>query len=108
MRATKTQKMAQTAILIAIIFMMAFTPIGYFRTAGLEISLITIPVVIGAMLIGPGAGALLGGLFGLTSFYQCFGMSPVGAMLLSIHPFYTFLVCVRTRLLMGRLTGFLL
>lgn len=107
MRSTKTIKMAQMAILIAVVLIMAFTPLGYLKTVGLEISLITIPVAIGAMVIGPGAGAVLGAVFGLTSFYQCFGMSQFGAMLLSINPLYTFLVCVPTRILMGYLAGVL-
>ncbi|MBR4059648.1 MAG: ECF transporter S component [Lachnospiraceae bacterium] len=99
--------MAQMAILIAVVLIMAFTPLGYLKTVGLEISLITIPVAIGAMVIGPGAGAVLGAVFGLTSFYQCFGMSQFGAMLLSINPLYTFFVCVPTRILMGYLAGVL-
>jgi uncharacterized membrane protein len=107
MRSTKTIKMAQMAILIAVVLIMAFTPLGYLKTAGLEISLITIPVAIGAMVIGPGAGAVLGAVFGLTSFYQCFGMSAFGAVLLGINPLYTFLVCVPTRILMGYLAGIL-
>ena len=107
MRQTKTVKMAQTAILAAIILGMSFTPLGYLRTAGLEVSLITIPVAIGAMVVGPEAGAFLGLLFGATSFYQCFGMSPFGAALLGINPFFTFLVCVPTRMLMGWLTGWI-
>lgn len=107
MRNAKTIKMAQMAILIAIVLIMAFTPLGYLKTVGIEISLITIPVAIGAMVIGPGAGAVLGAVFGLTSFYQCFGMSAFGAMLLSINPLYTFLVCVPTRILMGYLAGVL-
>lgn len=107
MKEKKVVKMAQMAVLTAIILIMAFTPLGYLRTGGLEISLITIPVVIGAMITGPAAGAFLGGVFGITSFYQCFGMSPFGAMLLSINPFLTFCVCVPTRILMGYLTGIL-
>ena len=107
MRSTKTIKMAQMAILIAVVLIMAFTPLGYLKTVGLEISLITIPVAIGAMVIGPLAGAVLGAVFGITSFYQCFGMSPFGAMLLSINPFLTFLVCVPTRILTGYLAGVL-
>lgn len=107
MRSTKTIKMAQMAILIAVVLIMAFTPLGYLKTVGLEISLITIPVAIGAMVIGPLAGAVLGAVFGLTSFYQCFGMSQFGVMLLSINPLYTFLVCVPTRILMGYLAGVL-
>ncbi len=96
-----------TGMMIGIILLMSFTPLGFLRTAGLEVSLITIPVAIGAMIIGPRAGLLLGTVFGLTSFYQCFGMSPFGAALLGINPFLTFLVCVPTRALMGWLTGIL-
>ena len=107
MRSTKTIKMAQMAILIAIVLIMAFTPLGYLKTPMVEISLIPIPVAIGAMVIGSGAGAVLGAVFGLTSFYQCFGMSAFGAMLLSINPLYTFLVCVPTRILMGYLASVL-
>ena len=69
-----TTYMVEMALLIAIILIMAFTPI-------------------------------LGGVFGLTSFIQCFGMSAFGAMLLSINPAGTFVVCFVTRLVMGWLTG---
>ena len=75
------------------------------RTAGLEITLIVVPVAVGAVTLGPAAGAILGGVFGVTSFIQCFGMSPFGAALLGINGFLTFLVCVPTRILMGWLTG---
>ena len=107
MKNKKTLEMVQMAVLIAIILIMAITPLGYLRTGGLEISLMTVPVVIGAMSVGPGCGAVLGLAFGLTSFYQCFGMSAFGAALLNINPFLTFLVCVPTRALMGYLSGVL-
>ena len=48
---------------------------------------------------------VLGAVFGLTSFAQCFGADAFGAALLSINPFLTFLVCVPTRTLMGFLAG---
>lgn len=85
-----TTYMVEMALLIAIILIMAFTPIGYIKTFGLEITLIVVPVAVGAVVLGPTAGAILGGVFGLTSFIQCFGMSAFGAMLLSINPAGTF------------------
>ncbi len=100
-----TKYLVEMALLVAIILIMAFTPIGYIRTGGLEITLIVVPVAVGAVTLGPAAGAILGAVFGITSFIQCFGMSAFGAMLLSINPFFTFLVCVPTRILMGWLTG---
>lgn len=101
----KTRKLVQMAILIAIMLIMAFTPLGYLKIGMIEISFMTIPVVIGAILLGPAAGAILGGVFGLTSFIQCFGMSAFGATLLSINPVLTFLVCMVPRILMGYLAG---
>ena len=81
-----TKYLVEMALLVAIILIMAFTPIGYIRTAGLEITLIVVPVAVGAVTLGPAAGAILGGVFG-------------------INGFLTFLVCVPTRILMGWLTG---
>lgn len=97
--------LTQLALLSAIVWLMAFTPIGYLHTAGLEISFLTIPVAVGAIILGPAAGAILGFQFGLSSFIQCFGMSEFGVMLLSINPIFTFIVCVVSRTLMGWLTG---
>ena len=98
--------MVETALLGAIIVVMAFTPLGYLKTAtGLEITFIMIPVVIGAATVGPSAGAILGGVFGITSFIQCFGMSAFGSTLMGINPVLTFLVCVPTRILAGFISG---
>ena len=104
-RKARTLWMVQTAILTAIIILMAFTPLGYIKTAGLEITFIMIPVAVGAILMGPKTGALLGTVFGLTSFIQCFGLSAFGAILLQINPFYTFIVTMVPRILMGWLVG---
>ncbi len=101
----RTLKVVQLGLFTAIILLMAFTPLGYIKTAGLEITLLVVPVTVGAIVLGPVAGAILGGIFGLTSFIQCFGMSPFGAMLLGINPIGTFIVCILARVLMGWLTG---
>ena len=100
-----TKQFVEMALLTAIIVLLAFTPIGYIRTLGLEITLIVVPVTVGAVTLGPTAGAVLGAVFGITSFIQCFGMSPFGAVLLGINPLSTFVVCVVSRDLMGWLTG---
>lgn len=102
---SRTLRMVQLALFIAIILLMAFTPIGYIKTPGVEITLIVIPVTVGAIVLGPVSGAILGGVFGLTSFIQCFGLSVFGGMLLSINPIGTFIVCIIPRVLMGWLTG---
>lgn len=101
----RTLKVVQLGLFTAIILLMAFTPLGYIKTAGLEITLLVVPVAVGAIVLGPTAGAILGGVFGLTSFAQCFGASPFGAVLLGVNPVGTFVVCVVARVLMGWLTG---
>lgn len=105
MKNQNTLKLVQLGLFTAIILLMAFTPLGYIKTPGLEITLLVVPVTVGAILFGPVGGAILGGVFGITSFVQCFGMSPFGAMLLSINPVGTFIVTIVARVLMGWLTG---
>lgn len=96
----------EIAFLVAIIALMAFTPIGYIKTAGVEITLITIPVIVGAVLLGRRVGALLGLVFGATSFIQAFsGLSAFGLACFTINPLLCFVMCVPTRVLMGYLTG---
>lgn len=95
-----------TAILIAIIIILSFTPLGYLKTPLVEITFITVPVVIGAVSLGPVGGAILGTVFGITSLIQCFGISAFGAALFQISPFFTVLVCIIPRLLMGLICGF--
>lgn len=97
--------LTQLALLSAIVWLMAFTPIGYLHTAGLEITFILIPVIVGGIVLGPAAGSVLGLQFGITSFIQCFGISFFGAALLSINPLLTFLLCIVPRTLMGFLVG---
>ena len=79
-----TRQFVEMALLVAVILLLAFTPLGYIRTLGLEITLIVVPVTVGAVTLGPAAGAVLGAAFGITSFIQCFGMSPFGGVLLGI------------------------
>lgn len=65
----KIREMAQTAIFGAIIVIMAFTPmLGYIPLGFTRATIIHIPVILGALALGPKRGAALGFLFGLTSF----------------------------------------
>lgn len=101
----KTVKMVQLAILAALILVMAFTPLGYLKAGVVSITFIMIPVGVGAILLGPAGGAILGGIFGLTSFVQCFGMDYFGTTLMGINPVFTFIMCMAPRILMGWFCG---
>ena len=90
-----------TAIFIAIIVVMSLTPIGYLKMGTIEISLLAIPVALGAALLGVGGGALLGLAFGVTSLIQCFGMSAFGTALMGINPLFTAILCIVPRVLVG-------
>lgn len=101
----KTLKLVQMGVLIAIMLIFAFTPIGYLKIGVIEITFMTIPVAVGAIILGPVCGAILGGVFGLTSFIQCFGTSAFGVFLLGLNPVLTFLICMIPRILCGWLGG---
>ena len=100
------RELTTLGLLTGVLLLMSVTPLGYFHTFGLDISLMMVPVAIGAMLMGPKAGAWLGLIFGATSFYQAVtGSSAFSTMLFNINPIYSFLLCIPTRVLMGFLTG---
>lgn len=101
------RKMIIMALLSAIIVIMSFTPLGYIKTLGLSITLLMIPVVLGAIILGPVSGLVLGIVFGLTSFFQCFGLEPFGTMLCSINPLLCLIVCIVPRALMGFGSGWI-
>lgn len=100
-----TRYMVELALMAAIIFIMAFTPLGYFRTPGLSITFLTVPVAVGAIILGPKGGAVCGLVFGITSLIQCFMGGTFGSMLLGINPVGTAFTCVVPRILEGLLCG---
>ena len=54
-------RLVQLALLVAVELVMTYTPLGYLHVGPLSITFLMIPVVLGAILIGPTAGAVLGG-----------------------------------------------
>lgn len=66
---SQTLGMVQVALFAALIILMAFTPfLGYIPLGFTRATIIHIPVIIGSLLLGPKQGAMLGFVFGLTSF----------------------------------------
>lgn len=106
-RTTSIRRLTYTAVLIALILLLTFTPLGYPKLGPVEPTIMMIPVAIGAILLGPTYGAILGLTFGLSSFATCFGYSAFGVALFTINPLATFVVCVLPRLLMGFLCGWI-
>ena len=101
-----TRRLTQLALLAALLLVMNFTPLGYLQVGPLSMSLMSIPVAIGAMLMGPVDGAILGGVFGATSFLQAVqGTSAMGAALFAYSPVGSFVVCFVARVLMGLCAG---
>ena len=100
--------LVQLAVLTALLLLLEITGLGYIKTPVLEFTVMQVPVILGAIILGPGAGALLGGVFGLTSFWECFGKSAFGMQLLAINPWATAVVCIVPRLLMGLCCGLIL
>ena len=103
-----TRKLVTLAMLSAIMLIMSFTPLGYLNIGPLAISLNMIPVGIAAISLGPTGGAVLGAVFGITSFLQCVGVggtSAMGVILFEINPFLAFIQRFVPRLLAGLLSG---
>lgn len=103
---TNVRYLTELALLMGVVLIMAYTPLGYLRTPwGVEVTFIVIPVAVGSLILGPAAGAFLGLVFGLTSFAQCFGTSPLGVIMLAENPIGTFFCCVVNRVVVGAVPG---
>ena len=62
-----TRWMVSVALMAAIIIVLANTPLGMIQLPIIKATTVHIPVIIGAVLFGPLAGAILGGVFGIFS-----------------------------------------
>ena len=64
-------KMVFTGILCGLIMIMSFIPfLGFIPLGFMNATIIQVPVVIGAIMLGPKRGAFLGLIFGLTSLWK--------------------------------------
>ena len=95
-------------LLTAVVALFSLTPIGSIPIGPLSITLNIIPIAIAAIALGPIGGLIMGIVFGIFSFLQCFGigvLSGMGAMTLEISPVLTFIQRVVSRALDGLLVG---
>lgn len=103
-----TKQLVILGLLTALTMIFSFTPIGSIPVGPLVITLNVIPIALAAVAAGPIGGLVIGSVFGLLSFLQCFGIgvpSGMGAILADINPFLAFVQRFVPRALDGFLVG---
>ena len=99
MKNTKVRRMVGIAIMSAIVVILQL--LGSFIKIGpVSISLVLIPIVVGAAMYGPGAGAVLGGVFAVVVLLQ-----PDTAFFYGVHYFGTVITVLVKGILAGWLSG---
>lgn len=107
--------LSQMALLTALMLVMAFTPLGYIPLPFMKATTMHIPVILGACLLGPKMGGVLGGLFGVTSVIKATLEPNITSFVFT--PFYSFndqfsgngwslVVAILPRILIGVIAGF--
>lgn len=101
----RTRRLAMTALLAALVAVMQVLsyviPVRPFNLA-----LVLIPIVVGACLLGPRTGALLGGVFGVVvTIASISGLDAGGAVLWQQNPWMTALICLLKGVLAGLVPG---
>lgn len=107
---TDVRQLTLLGLLAAVMVILSATPLGYLNIGVLAITLNVIPMGIAAVALGPTGGAVIGAIFGLTSFLQCLGVggtSAMGVITFGISPILTFIQRFIPRLLVGLIIGFL-
>ena len=108
MKNKKTLMLCEFALLVAVEVVMSLTPLGFLHLGFLDASLLTIPVAVAAILIGPLASTLLGFTFGIISFIKGFSSTaPMTIAMYSVSIPGACVVAVVGRVLMGLCTGLL-
>ena len=104
---THLQRMVGTALLAAIVVVLQFfvlIPLGPFY-----ITLTLVPIIVGAIMFGPSAGAFLGAVFGIAVSIQVVtGAAGVPSYMMFEHnPVITILICLLKGTVAGWVSGFL-
>ncbi|MBO5065547.1 MAG: ECF transporter S component [Clostridia bacterium] len=94
----KLVRLVLCALFAALIVVMTFTPyLGYITVGIIEITTLHVVVILGAVILGPKYGAILGGVWGLTCVMRAFQFG--------IIPFQNPLVSLVPRLIVGLVAG---
>lgn len=110
-RSNRTLKLVELALLTAAVLVLQLTGIGIKLPipGTTNISLVLIPIALGAMLLGPAAGAFLGFLFGAIVYVSggILHMDFFTAFLFDNHPIITAGICLGKSTLAGFAAGWL-
>lgn len=107
-RQVNVRYIAELGMFIGVILLMKLTGLSSIPVGPLVMTFTMIPIAVGAMLLGPLAGTILGAFYGLLSLYDAItGKSLMTAAFFAVSPFMTVLLCIGTRALVGYLTGLL-
>ncbi len=99
-------KVAQAAMIIAVMLVLDLTNLGMIITPTVAITTYHIPVIVGAIIMGPYYGMLFGGFFGALSIYAA-STRGVSIADLAFSPFYSgdpvssLIMSVGVRILIG-------
>lgn len=110
-----TRYMATLAMLCGVLLVMGMTGIGFIPLPVIKATTMHIPVILGAILLGPKAGAVLGAVFGLCSIWA--NTTTPGLLSFAFSPFMTteglvgvlksLWIALGCRTLFGMLSGWL-
>lgn len=106
MKSNRIKRMAGISLLMAMVVVLqmlsgVIPPVG-----GFSISLVLIPIILGAAEFGSGVGAWLGAVFGVVVYINCMtGSDPGGQMVFQASPFLCFAVVLGKGVLAGFLSG---
>jgi len=114
-RKKDTKWMVSVALMAAIVIVLANTPLGMIQLPIVKATTVHIPVIIGAVLLGPAAGAILGGVFGFCSLVSntmaptllSFAFSPFMTTTGLVGAVKALWVSVGCRILIGLVAGWL-
>lgn len=94
MKNTNISRMVQLAILLAIVIVLQCF-LGSIVIGTTSFSVVLVPIVIGAIILGPAAGAFLGFAFGLVVLiYGITGQDGFTHLLFQAHPIFTAIICL--------------
>lgn len=98
-----TRRLSITALFVALILLLGFTPLGMIHLGFINVTILGIPVIIGTLVLGLKSGMLLGFCFGTVSALSAFGIigmpSTLAGTLVAANPFLALIMCYVPRLL---------